>query len=73
MDLRAAAAGALAARLSPRYLEEHCLIPLGIEDDSTLTTAAGKPLDPTVLDELSRIFERPVRVVAVEAAEIRAA
>jgi type II secretory ATPase GspE/PulE/Tfp pilus assembly ATPase PilB-like protein len=38
-----------------------------------LTTAAGKPLDPTVLDELSRIFERPVRVVAVEAAEIRAA
>ena len=73
MDLRAAAAGALAARLSPRYLEEHCLIPLGLEDDSTLTAAAGMPLDPTVLDELSRIFERPVRVVPVEAAEIRAA
>jgi len=72
MDLRAAAAGALAARLSPRYLEEHCLIPLQVDDD-TLTAAAGKPLDPTVLDELSRIFDRPVRVVTVEAAEIRAA
>jgi type II secretory ATPase GspE/PulE/Tfp pilus assembly ATPase PilB-like protein len=73
MDLRAAAAGALAARLSPRYLEEHCLIPIGLEGDGTMTAAAGLPVDPTVLDELSRLFERPVRVVPAEAAEIRAA
>src|SRR5687767_1033441 len=73
MDLRAAAAGTLAARLSPRYLEEHRLIPLEIDSTGTLTVAAGKVLDPTVLDELSRLFERPVRAVPAEAAEIRAA
>ena len=73
MDLRAAAAGSLAARLSPRYLEEHRLIPLEIDSAGTLTVAAGKVLDPTVLDELSRFFQRPVRTVAAEAAEIRAA
>ena len=73
MDLRAAAAGALAARLSPRYLEEHRLIPLEIDSNGVLTVAAGKALDATVLDELSRVFERPVRTVAAEAAEIRAA
>ena len=73
MDLRAAAAGALAARLSPRYLEEHRLIPLEIDGNGVLTVAAGTTLDPTVIDELSRLFERPVRAVPAEAAEIRAA
>jgi len=73
MDLRAAAAGTLAARLSPRYLEEHRLIPLEIDGNGVLTVAAGTALDPTVLDELSRLFERPVRAVPAEAAEIRAA
>ena len=73
MDLRAAAAGALAARLSPRYLEEHRLIPLEIDANGVLTVAAGKVLDATVLDELSRVFERPVRAIPAEAAEIRAA
>jgi type II secretory ATPase GspE/PulE/Tfp pilus assembly ATPase PilB-like protein len=73
MDLRAAAAGPLAARLSPRYLEEHCLIPVAVEQDGTLTTAAGKTLDSVVVDELARLFARPVRIVLAEAAEIRAA
>jgi general secretion pathway protein E len=73
MDLQAAAAGPLAARLSPRYLEEHRLIPLDIDANGVLTVAAGKVLDVTVLDELSRVFARPVRIVATEAAEIRAA
>jgi general secretion pathway protein E len=73
MDLRAAAAGALAARLSARYLEEHRIIPLEVDASGVLTVAAGKVLDATVLDELSRVFERPVRTVAAEAAEIRAA
>src|SRR5512145_690766 len=72
MDLRAAAAGALAARLSPRYLEEHRLIPLEIDGNGVLTVAAGKVLDATVLDELSRVFARPVRAVDAKAAEIRA-
>jgi len=64
MDLQAAAAGSLAARLSPRYLEEHRLIPLEIDSSGTLTIATGKVLDPTLLDELSRLFQRPVRTVA---------
>jgi type II secretory ATPase GspE/PulE/Tfp pilus assembly ATPase PilB-like protein len=73
MDLRAAASGPLAARLSPRYLEEHCLIPLAIDADGALTAAAGRPLDATVVDELARLFDRPVRLVDAPAAEIHAA
>ena len=72
-NLREAASGPLAARLSPRYLEEHCLIPLGVDPDGALSTAVGAPLDPTVLDELSRIFKRPLRLVEVPAGELLAA
>ena len=72
-DLRAAASGELALRLSPRYLDEHCLLPLGIGDDGALITAVGRPLDPTVTDELSRLFRRPLRLVQHPAAEIQAA
>jgi type II secretory ATPase GspE/PulE/Tfp pilus assembly ATPase PilB-like protein len=72
-DLRAAATGELALRLSPRYLDEHCLLPLGIADDGALITAVGRPLDPTVTDELSRLYRRPLRLVAHPAAEIQAA
>lgn len=72
-DLRAAASGELALRLSPRYLDEHCLLPLGIGDDGALITAVGRPLDPTVTDELTRMFRRPLRLVQHPAAEIQAA
>jgi len=72
-DLREAASGPLASRLSPRYLEEHCLIPLGIDPDGALATAVGAPLDPTVSDELARIFKRPLRLVEVPASELIAA
>jgi type II secretory ATPase GspE/PulE/Tfp pilus assembly ATPase PilB-like protein len=72
-DLRTAAAGELALRLSPRYLDEHCLLPLGVADDGALITAVGRPLDPTVTDELSRLFRRPLRLVPHPAAEIQAA
>jgi general secretion pathway protein E len=72
-DLRAAASGELALRLSPRYLDEHCLLPLGIGEDGALITAVGRPLDPTVTDELSRLFRRPLRLVQHPAAEIQAA
>ena len=72
-DLREAAGGPLASRLSPRYLEEHCLIPLGIDPDGTLATAIGGPIDSGVEDELSRIFQRKLRLVDVPAGEIIAA
>ena len=72
-DLRTAASGELALRLSPRYLDEHCLLPLGIGDDGAVITAVGRTLDPTVTDELSRLYGRPLRLVSHPAAEIQAA
>jgi general secretion pathway protein E len=72
-ELRAAAVGALAQRLSPKFLEEHCLVPLAVSDSGALIIAAGSPLDPTVLDELSWLYERPVTVVDAPAAEIQSA
>ena len=72
-DLRAAASGPLAMELSPRYLDEHCLIPLGIDPDGALATAVGGEIDPTVSDELIRLFGRPLRLVEMHAGEIQAA
>ena len=72
-DLRDAAAGALARQLSPRYLEEHCLLPLGFDADGMLLLAVSAEPDPTVLDELQRFYQRPVRVVLHAVGEIRAA
>ncbi len=72
-DLREAAGGALASRLSPRYLEEHCLIPLGIADDGILDIAVGKGLEATVADELSRLYKRKLRAVDVPQGEVIAA
>jgi type II secretory ATPase GspE/PulE/Tfp pilus assembly ATPase PilB-like protein len=72
-DLRTAAGAELALQLSPRYLDEHCLLPLGIADDGALITAVGRPLDPTVTDELARLYRRPLRLVPHPAAEIQAA
>ena len=72
-DLRAAAAGPLARRLSPKYLEEHCVLPLAVTDAGALLVAAGEALDATAVDELAWTFGRPVRLVAAPAAEIHAA
>ncbi len=72
-DLREAATGALARRLSPRYLEQHAVLPLGVDDDGAVVLAAGGALDVTVLDELARLFERPIRVVEHAVGEIQAA
>jgi type II secretory ATPase GspE/PulE/Tfp pilus assembly ATPase PilB-like protein len=72
-DLRAAAAGPLAGRLSPAYLEEHCVIPLSVDGAGVLSIAAGRALDPTVTDELSRLFGGAVQVIDAPSAEIRAA
>jgi type II secretory ATPase GspE/PulE/Tfp pilus assembly ATPase PilB-like protein len=72
-DLGAAARGPLAQRLSPKYLEEHCLLPVAIGDDGVLVVAAGTALDPVVRDELRRAYGRPIRTVEAPAAEIHAA
>jgi len=72
-DLRAAAAGALARRLAPQYLEEHCLLPISLTDSGELLVAAGEALDPTTLDELCWTYDRSVQVIPVAAAELQAA
>lgn len=72
-DLREAATGEYARRLSPRYLEEHTLVPLGVDPDGTVVLAVAEPPDVTVLDELSRLFDRPLRLVEHAAGEIQAA
>jgi general secretion pathway protein E len=72
-ELRAAVVGTLAQRLSPRFLEEHCLVPVGVSDNGALIVAAGVTPDPTVVDELAWYYERPVTIVEAPAAEIQAA
>jgi general secretion pathway protein E len=72
-ELRTAAVGALAQRLSVKFLEEHCLVPVGVTDTGALLVAAAAPPDPTVIDELSWLYERPVTIVEAPAAEIQAA
>jgi general secretion pathway protein E len=72
-DLRAAAVGALAHRVSPKYLEEHTLLPLGVAEDGTLLVAVGGPLDPAVADELRQTYGRRISLVEAPAAEIQSA
>ena len=72
-ELREAAAAPLAARLSPKYLLEHCLVPLRLAEDGALVIAAGRPLDPTVADELAWTYGRPVQSLEVPTAELEAA
>jgi type II secretion system protein E len=59
--------------VSPKYLEEHTLLPLGVEDDGSLMVAVSGPLDPAVADELSQTYGRRISVVEVPAAEIQSA
>lgn len=72
-DLREAAASEWARRLSPRYLDQHCLLPLGTTQDRSLLVAAGEAVSQSTLDELELLFDRPIRIVEASAAEIRAA
>lgn len=71
-DLRSAAAGHLAQRLSAAYWEEHRLLPVALTE-TEVVIAAGDAVDPTVLDELCWVYDRRVRVVAAPAAEVHAA
>lgn len=69
--LRAAATGPLAGRVTLHYLTEHGVLPLDEGPDGTLRLAvAGEP-DATVLDELSILYDRPLRVVPVPADALR--
>jgi len=72
-DLRAAAVGPLANRVSPKYLEEHTLLPLGVADDGSLLVAVGCPLDPYVAYELRQTYGRRLSLVQAPAAEIHSA
>ena len=72
-DLRAAAVGPLANRVSPKYLEEHTLLPLGLAEDGSLLVAVGGPLDPAVADELRQTYGRRISLVEAPAAEIQSA
>ncbi len=72
-DLRAAAVGPLANRVSPKYLEEHTLLPLGVSDDGSLLVAVGCPLDPYVAYELRQTYGRRLSLVQAPAAEIHSA
>ena len=45
----------------------------GIDADGALATAVGGPLDPTVSDELMRLFGRRLRLIELPAGEIQAA
>ncbi|MGQ0538262.1 MAG: GspE/PulE family protein [Gemmatimonadaceae bacterium] len=73
VNLREAAVSEWALRLSPRYLDQHCLIPLGPDQDGALVMAAGEPVTQSTLDELEGFFERPVRLIQASAGEVRAA
>ncbi len=72
-DLRAAALSAEARRLSPRYLDEHCLLPVGVDADGALAIVVGAPLPDAVREELERLYDRKLRATPAPAAEIRAA
>ena len=72
-DLRAAAVGPLAHRVSPKYLEEHSLLPLAVAEDGTLLVAVAGPLDPAVADELRQTYGRRLTLVQAPAAEIQSA
>ncbi len=71
--LRDAAAGPLAAELPLRFMEQHVLLPLRIEDDGALLVASGGPLDPMISDALTRRFQRAVRVQEAPFNDIQAA
>jgi type II secretory ATPase GspE/PulE/Tfp pilus assembly ATPase PilB-like protein len=72
-ELREAAVGPFAQRLSPEYMEEHCVLPLDLGPEGRLRVAVGGALDATVLDELRLALGQPLTLVEAPAAEIQAA
>ena len=72
-DLREAAAGPLARALPARWMEQHAMLPLGVNEAGAVVLAAAGAVDATVLDELQRRFQRAIVVVAHPAGELQAA
>lgn len=70
--LRAAAAHALALRFPVRWLEEHAVLPLSVENGEALIAAEGA-LPALVADALARALNARINVRAFAAADIRAA
>jgi general secretion pathway protein E len=71
--LRDAASGPLAAELPARFMEQHALVPLHVDDDGVVVVAAARPVDPTVTDTLRRRFGRAVRLVEAPLNDVQAA
>jgi len=72
-ELRDAAVASYAQKLSTAYMEEHCVLPLGMADDGRLRVAVGAALDPSVLDELRLVLGHSLLLVDAPAAEIQSA
>lgn len=70
--LRDAASGTLARRFPARWLEEHGVLPLRIENDSVIVAAEGA-ISPLVVDALSRGLSAHVQALHAPAVAIRAA
>lgn len=71
--LREAAGGALALQLPASFLAEQLVLPIRLGDDGRVLVAAGRPLDPTVTDELVRRLGHAVVVVDAPTEELQAA
>lgn len=71
-DLRAAAAAPLARRFPARWLDEHAVLPLDVQEGVARVAGTGA-LSPAVRDVLARHLDADIEVVPHEAAEIRAA
>lgn len=69
--LRVAASGPLAQRFPVRWLEEHAVLPLSLDDG--VVRVAAETLPVAVADTIGRTFSATVLPVAYPAADIRAA
>jgi len=70
--LRDAASAALARRFPVRWLEEHAVLPLSVDDGVAVVAADGE-LSTSVSDALARALQARIVVRAFPAADIRAA
>ncbi len=71
--LREAAGGALALQLPAAFLAEQLVLPLRVGEDGRVVVAAGRPVDPTVTDELVRRLGHAVVIVDAPTEELQAA
>ena len=58
---------ALAKHVSRTYAKRHCLVPLALEIDNTITMCLDDPTDQNVIDELTRTTRKNVTVVSIRA------